>query len=114
MKNSFTILEIILTIIISSIVIINSVYFSKELFYTNAKIQNIEILKLDLLSSKIFLEKNNIDLEKNLFYKDNKLYFKNKILLENVSIFSILKKSTHYEISLEIEDKAKEIWMISL
>lgn len=114
MKNSFTLLEIILTILISSIVIINSTYLSKELFETNKDIQNMEILKLDLLSSKIFLQKNNTDLEKNLTYKNDTIYFKKNILLQDVSDFNISKKDKYYEISLELNEKAKEIWKISL
>ena len=114
MKNSFTLLEIILTILISSIVIINSTYLSKELFETNKDIQNMEILKLDLLSSKIFLQKNNTDLEKNLTYNNDTIYFKKNILLQDVSDFNISKKDKYYEISLELKEKAKEIWKISL
>jgi len=114
MKNSFSLLEVILTIIISSIVIINSTYLSKELFQTNKTVQNIEILKLDLLSTKIFLQKNNIDLEHNLSYENNTIYYQNKILLENVSDFTIIKKATYYEVSLEIKDLAKENWKIRL
>lgn len=114
MKNSFSILEIILSILISSIIIINSSYFSKELFQTNKNIQNIEILKLDLLSTKIYLQKNNIDLKKNLNYKDNTLYFKKNILLKNVNNFTILKKEKYYEISIEVNNIIKENWTISI
>lgn len=114
MKNSFTLLEIILSILISSIVIINSAYFSKELFQTNKDMQNIEILKLDLLSTKIFLQKNNTSLEENLDFKDNTLYFKEKILLLNVNEFTILKKSKYYEISIKTDMRIKENWIISI
>ena len=114
MKNSFSLLEVILTILISSIVIINSTYFSKELFETNKTIQNIEILKLDLLSTKIFLQKNNIDLENKLNHENDTLYYENKILLEKVSSFNITKNSHYYKINLEIKDLAKEYWKITL
>jgi hypothetical protein len=114
MKNSFSLLEIILSILISSIIIINSVYFSKELFQTNKDMQNIEILKLDLLSTKIFLQKNNLDLKSNLLYKNNTLYFKGNILLQEVNEFSILKNDKYYKISLKIRDRIKEDWNITI
>ena len=112
MKNSFTLLEIILSILISAIVIINSAYFSKELFQTNKDMQNIEILKLDLLSTKIFLQKNNEDLDKKLNYENNVLYFDKNILLQNVDEFTILKKATFYEISIKVTNRIKEKWNI--
>lgn len=112
MKSSFTLLEIILSVVISAIVIINSAYFSKELFQTNKDMQNIEILKLDLLSTKIFLQKNNKDLKEKLNYKNNTLYFDKNILLQNVDEFSILKKTQFYEISIKLSNKIKEKWTI--
>jgi len=114
MKNSFTVLEIILSVLISSIVITNTAYFSKELFQTNKDMQNIEILKLDLLSTKIFLQKNNLDLKKNLIYKYNTLYFKGNILLQKVNSFSILKKDKYYEVSIKVNSRVKEHWNISI
>ena len=114
MKNSFTLLEIILSVLITSIVIINSAYFSKELFKTNKDMQNIEILKLDLLSTKIFLQKNNLDLKEKLIYKNHTLYFKENILLQEVNDFTILKKDKYYEISIKVKDRIKENWNISI
>ena len=112
MKSSFTLLEIILSIVISAIVIINSAYFSKELFQTNKDMQNIEILKLDLLSTKIFLQKNNKDLKEKLNYENNTLYFDKSILLQNVDEFSILMKTPYYEISIKLNNRIKEKWNI--
>ena len=114
MKNSFTILEIILSILISSIVIINTSYFSNELFQTNKDMQKIEELKLDLLSTKIFLQKNNQNLESTLIYSNDTIYFKTNILLKNVSDFNITKKENYYEVTLEIEKRIKENWKIRL
>lgn len=114
MKNSFTILEIILSIFLSALVIINTSYFSKELFQTNKNMQDIEIIKLDLLSTKIFLQKNSKDLDTNLFFSENTLYFKNNILLKNVNEFKILKKEKYYEVLIKIDEKVKENWKIKL
>jgi hypothetical protein len=112
MKNSFTLLEIILSVLISAIVIINSAYFSKELFQTNKDMQNIEILKLDLLSTKIFLQKNNKDLEEKLSFENNTLYFDKNILLQNVNEFNISKKTDYYEINIKVDNRIKENWNI--
>ena len=63
MKNSFSLLEIILTLILSSIVIIYSALFTKELFFVNKNNQNIEIAKINIQSTKIFFEKHKNELE---------------------------------------------------
>ena len=57
MKNSFSLLEVILTLIISSIVIIYSTFFTKELFFENKINQQLEIQKIDELSTKKFFVK---------------------------------------------------------
>jgi len=49
MKNSFSLLEMILTLIISSIVIIYSTLYSKELFLQNRQTQELEIDKIGLI-----------------------------------------------------------------
>ena len=48
MKNSFSLLEIILTLIISTIVIIYSSFFTKELIIDNKYNQNIEMAKINI------------------------------------------------------------------
>lgn len=114
MKTSFTLLEVILSILISAIVIINTAYFSKELFQTNKDIQTIEILKLDLLSTKIFLQKNNKDLDEKLNYENNILFFNENILLKNVDEFTISKKEKYYQVSIKVDNRIKENWNIKL
>lgn len=114
MKNSFTLLEVIISVLISAIVIINSVYFSKELFQTNKDMQNIEISKLDLLSTKIFLQKNCKYLEDSLKLEDKVLYFDKNILLQNVNEFTITKKVNYYKISIKTNNRVKEEWHIKL
>ena len=66
MKNSFSLLEIILTLIISTIVIIYSSFFTKELIIDNKYNQNIEMAKINILSTKIFLEKHGNQAFKNI------------------------------------------------
>ncbi len=109
MKNSFSLLEIILTLIISSIVIIYSTLFTKELFFENKINQELEIQKIDLLSTKIYFEKhlNEID---DFTFSDNNLYFKNNLLLENVKSFTLNKSTNKVTIRINLDDKIIQNW----
>jgi hypothetical protein len=109
MKNSFSLLEIILTLILSSIVIIYSTLFTKELFFENTNNQNIEISKINILSTKIFFEKhkNQLDL---ISYSNENLYFKDSLLLENVKNFSINQNSKTIKININYDDKIVQTW----
>lgn len=109
MKNSFSLLELILTIIISSIITIYSFSFIKELFSTNRELQSIELYKLDLLSTKIFLKKNINDLNK-LKYLNETLFFNDNILLEKVKLFEIKQKNKKYQIKINLADKITQRW----
>uniref|UniRef100_UPI0040474665 hypothetical protein n=1 Tax=Aliarcobacter sp. TaxID=2321116 RepID=UPI0040474665 len=113
MKNSFSLLEIILTLIISSIVIIYSSLFTKELYFQNKNNQNIEIAKIDMLSTKIFLDKNKKDIDK-IDYKNENLYFKNSLLLENVKEFKINKDTDKINIHINFDNKIIQDWIIIL
>lgn len=113
MKNSFSLLEIILTLIISSIVIIYSSLFTKELYFQNKNNQNIEIAKIDMLSTKIFLDKNKKDIDK-IDYKNENLYFKNSLLLENVKEFKINKDTDKINIYINFDNKIIQDWIIIL
>ena len=104
MKNSFSLLEIILTLIISSIVIIYSTLFTKELFFENRINQQLEIQKIDLLSTKIFFEKHLKEIEK-FNYSNQNLYFENFLLLEDV--IKIVAKNMRCENIDELISKVK-------
>ncbi len=109
MKNSFSLLEIILTLIISSIIIIYSTLFTKELFFENKINQQLEIQKIDLLSTKIFFEKhlNQID---EFSFSNEKLYFQNNLLLENVKEFSFIKIDNRTTIFINLDNKIIQKW----
>ncbi len=114
MKNSFSLLELIIVILISSIVIISSLFFLKESYFTNKDIQETEISKIDLLSTKIFLSKNIEDLDANLKFENSVLYYKENILLENVNEFIIIKNDLYYEINITLKNKIKQLWKIKI
>ncbi len=109
MKNSFSLLEIILTLIISSIIIVYSTLFTKELFFENKINQQIEIQKIDLLSTKIFFEKHLNELNE-FTYSNNNLYFKNSLLLEKIKEFRLNKNANKISIYINLDDKIIQNW----
>lgn len=113
MKNSFSLLEVILTLIISSIVIIYSTLFLKELFFENKINQQLEIQKIDLLSTKIFFEKHLNEINE-FSFSNNNLYFKNSLLLENVKEFTLNKSTNEVDIFINLDDKIAQNWQFSL
>ena len=113
MKNSFSLLEIILTLIISSVVIIYSTFFAKELFFENKTNQKIEIQKIDLLSTKIFFEKHLNQIDE--FYVSNQnLYFQNNLLLENIKEFSLAKIENRVVIFINLDNNIIQKWEFEL
>ena len=112
MKNSFSLLEIILTLIISSIVIIYSTLFTKNLFFENKINEQIEIQKIDLLSTKIFFEKHLNEIDEFSFSNEN-LYFQNNLLLENVKEFNLIKLANNTTIFINLDNKIVQTWQFS-
>ena len=109
MKNSFSLLEIILTLIISSIVIIYSTLFAKNLFFENKTNEQLEIQKIDLLSTKIFFEKHLNQTDEFNFSNEN-LYFQNNLLLEKVKKFSLIKEDKRTTITINLDNKIVQTW----
>lgn len=109
MKNSFSLIEIILTLILSTIVIIYSALFTKELFFVNKNSQNIEIAKINIQATKIFFEKHKKEL-KLISYSNENLYFKNSLLLEHVKSFTINQNNKYIKININFDDKIKQTW----
>lgn len=114
MKSSFTLLEIILSIIISSIIIVYTLGFAKEIFLDNKTSQEIEIKKVDLLFAKAFLQKNSQNLKENLEYKNKTLYFKNSTLLEEVEKFELKIQNDEVSILINTNNQIEQIWNFKL
>lgn len=90
MKKAFTLTEILLSTVIISIVVITSLNIMNILHKKNNTTYQTTISKIDLESTRLFLEKKII-LDKqlsNLSFKESGLYYKNDLLLKNVSLFS--------------------------
>ena len=109
MKNSFSLLEVILTLSISSIVIIYSTLFTKELFFENKVNQELEIQKIDILSTKIFFEKHLNEIDDFSFSNEN-LYFKSSLLLKNVKEFKLNKSVNKVIIFINLDNKIIQNW----
>lgn len=112
MKNSFTLFEIILAITISSIVFIYALNFNFNLLKTNKDMQEIQVYKIDLLSTKLFIHKHLQDIDK-LVYKDNTIYFKDSILIDKISSFKLLKTDEEINIKIVLDNKIEQIWKFS-
>lgn len=111
MKCSFSLLELILSLIISSIVIIYSSLLLKNIFIENIDIQKNQSKKLDILNTKLFLEKHKDEIAK-LQYIDKKLYFDNSLLLKNVKEFFIKIDVNQVEIKINYDDYIKQSWVL--
>jgi len=113
MKNSFSIFELILTLIISTTIVVYSTIFLKEVTLKNQETLNLELSKIELLSTKAFLEKNK-DYLSQLTFINNALFFKNSILLKNVTKFKINTSNHTVTIQIELSNSLKQNWKIKL
>ena len=111
MKNSFTLLEVLLSTLIAAIIFVSSIYYLKDLVSFNTNTLNKEIRNLDLLSTKIFLQKNNDKLEDKLNIKNSTLFFGNSKLLDDVLYQRTIKNESFYEIKLKTK-KQELVWII--
>lgn len=113
MKNSFSLFELILSLLISSTVIIYSTLFIKELIILNNKSLENELLKLQLNSAKIILEKNSDILNQLSFYQ-NTLYFQNNILLKDIQNYTKSYETGFATITLSLKNGQNLVWKIKL
>ena len=113
-KKCFSLLELIIVLFISSIVIIYTFTFTKELYQTQSDNQKIAILKIDLNSTKIILERNLPNISSSLKYNASTLFINDVILLKNVTAFSTKKSSNIFEVNITLEDKISQIWKFKL
>ena len=107
MKKSFTLLEVIFVLLLTSIIISATVLFIKNMKENNKHNLQRRVIDLDLLSTFIFIQ-NNIKKVKDLKYENKNLYFQNKLLLENISSFSIVKNKKIYFLNICIKEICKK------
>ena len=113
MKSSFSLFELILTTLISSIVIVYTLVFIKELYSNNNSLQKQEIAKIDLLATKAFLDKK-ADFFNDIKYENNTLFYKDSPLLEDIVEFKIKKESKIIEIHLNHANKISIKWLFKI
>lgn len=112
-KSAFSLLELILALFIGSIVVISSFSLSKNLQESQIVNERLAILKLDMNSTKIFIEKNLAKKEL-LRYDGKTLYFNNRTLLENVSSFKSSSSSNIFTIDIILDKKIAQTWKFKL
>lgn len=108
-KKAFSLLELIFVVFISSIVLIYTFKFTKELYETSTENEKVAVLKIDMNSTKIFIQKNLSSYSK-LKYRDKILFYDDNILLTDVTSFEIKKYSNILEIQITIDNTISQIW----
>jgi hypothetical protein len=104
MKKSFTLFESIIVLLLSIIIIYTVLSLKRVIYYTYKQQHNIVLTKIELETTKLFLEKqlqSDIKLEM-LSFNSDKLYYNDNLLLENVSLFEkkILSKVIQIELCI--------------
>lgn len=113
-KKSFSLIELIVVILISSIILIYTFSFAKELQQTQIQNQQIAILKIDMNSTKIIIEKNLSNIQHRLSYDGQTLFLDKNILLKNVNSFSQKSYSGILQIDINLENKISQTWEFKL
>lgn len=108
---SFISIEIIITLVVSSMIIISTLVFQTNIYQEDKNNREIEILKIDLLASKIFLERNIKDISK-LYLSEDTLYFDSSVLLKNISDYTFEIKNDFIKITFIIDNKIKQEWIL--
>ena len=110
LKNAFSLFELIVVVFISSILLIYTFTFTKELYETQITNENIAILKIDLNSTKIIIEKNLPNSKNSLNYDGQTLFYDGNILLKNVTSFFMQTNSNILTIDITLENKISQTW----
>lgn len=113
-KKAFSLFELLLVIFISSIVLIYTFTFVKESYEAQITNEKIAILKIDLNSTKIIIEKNLPSSKEKLKYDGKTLFYDGNILLKNVSKFKMSKNVDILTIEIILDNKISQIWKFKL
>ncbi len=113
-KKSFIIFELLLVIVISSIIIINSFISIKDLYLSSKNNQIIAISKIDLLSSKLIIQRNISKIKTLLKCQNTNLYFNNNLFLESVKNFTIKEEDNFITIKFLYKNHLNIKWDFKL
>ena len=108
-KKSITLIELLFTIIISSILLVSVANISLDLNNSNKINYYKNILKIEFESTRLFLQKQIINDKNlsNLSYKNNNLYFKNNMLLKNLLSYNRYIQDNIIVLDICIKNKIK-------
>lgn len=105
-KPSFSVIELIFSLLLLSVISTILLVFYKDFSQKNKDDYSLQILKLDLLNTSYFIEKNiqtkNL---KDLVFNKTSLYFQDNLLLKDVSFFSKKIEKNSIQIKLCLKDK---------
>ena len=108
-KKSISLIEVLFALIISAILFISISNLSLDINNNNSNDNDKNILKIELESTRLFLQKKlTIDkkLEK-LEYLNNTVYYDNNILVKNVDSYSKLILNDNIILSICLKNKIK-------
>lgn len=113
-KKAFSLFELIIVIFLSSIVLIYTFSFAKELFQAQNTNEKIASLKLDLNSAKIIIKKNLPNSKEELSFDGSTLFLDGNILLKNVTKYEKSSSSDILTIDITLEDSISQTWKFKL
>ncbi|MDD2699499.1 MAG: prepilin-type N-terminal cleavage/methylation domain-containing protein [Arcobacteraceae bacterium] len=101
-KKAFTLLELIFSIVISSIILFTSLSILKTLGQENQKTFNLTIDKIDFETTRLFLEKKIKEdaTLSNLTISEKTLFYNGDILIQNVTTFTKMDEGNGININL--------------
>jgi type II secretory pathway component PulJ len=102
MKKSILLLELIISIILISIISLISLNFTFYLYKQNNRNLNLNMAKIDLESTKLFLQKNNLAM---ISFNQNKLLYNNHLLLDNITKYKLSNENNLTFIDICIKKK---------
>jgi hypothetical protein len=100
--KSIVLLELIISIVLVSIISLISLDFTFSLYKQNQKNIILNIIKIDLESTKLFLNINKFD---KISYKNKTIKYNNNILLQNVSKFNYSSSNDLTKVDICIYNK---------
>lgn len=113
-KKAFSLFELILVLSIGSIILIYTFVFEKNIFETQVENEQIAILKIDMNSTKIIIDKNLPDSKDKLNYDGSTLFYDKNILLKNVTSFKKEISTNILTIDITLENKISQTWKFKI
>jgi Tfp pilus assembly protein PilE len=112
-KKAFSVIELIFSLIIIGILIVVCMGIFRNIHHIHQEEYQREILKLELLNTLYFLEKNlNSNNNHALTYHHQQLFFHEHLLLNNVTQFKMNTEHQTFIIDICLKDSLCKEWII--